>query len=201
MLFKYVQEHNLNEGNFKLPYNSYEYGLRMQNVVKFVDSLTSNQLKKLYKSEISDNFFLQGATGAEDIFQHMHDIKMRKTFQRIKDLATVNEYNFKALMNTNDEELLLEKEILMNYEYYVSLEKQRLLEERRRQRIDNLIQQIDPDFFAGMNQDEVLQEIYKQFSQDEIDEGLLEADNVEFPEIEKIKLYQEYIKHYDSQYI
>lgn len=54
-------------------------------------------------------------------------------------------------MNTNDEELLLEKEILMNYEYYVSLEKQRLLEERRRQRIDNLIQQIDPDFFAGMN--------------------------------------------------
>lgn len=52
----------------------------MQNVVKFVDSLTSNQLKKLYKSEISDNFFLQGATGAEDIFQHMHDIKMRKTF-------------------------------------------------------------------------------------------------------------------------
>ncbi|CAD8175358.1 unnamed protein product [Paramecium octaurelia] len=188
-LYKYVQKIHMGT-KFRLRSNMKTYLRKIKHVDDFIKSLSDKQLFDFYKEERSDNFLLESLTEQEDIFEFNKQIAYREAFNQIKTQVAHGIFDYQKLLQPVTESEQILREVFDNYEYYVKLEKKLLFDERKKKRINSVIDQLRTRPGQRRTYEQTLTEIEGLFKKSTIEYGLMRNDLIEFPEVEQIQQMQ-----------
>ncbi|CAD8163328.1 unnamed protein product [Paramecium pentaurelia] len=188
-LYKYVQKIHIGT-KFRLRYNMKTYQKKIQHVDEFIRNLSDKQLFDFYKEERSDNFLLESLIQQEDIFEFNKQIAYREAFNQIKSEVAHGTFDYQKLIQPITESEQILREVFDNYEYYVKIEKKLLFDERKRKRIQEVINQLRSRSGQRRTYEQTIAEIEGLFKKSTIEYGLMRNDLIEFPEVEQIQQMQ-----------
>ncbi|CAD8154481.1 unnamed protein product [Paramecium octaurelia] len=188
-LYKYVQKIHIGT-KFRLKSNMKTYFKKIKHVDDFVQSLSDKQLFDLYKEERSDNFLLECLIQQEDVFEFNKSIAYREAFNQIKTEVAHGLFDSQKLLKPVTESEQILREVFDNYEYYVKLEKKLLFDERKKKRVQQVMDQLRQRPGQRRTYEQTLAEMEGLFKKSTIEYGLMRNDLIEFPEVEQIQQMQ-----------
>ncbi|CAD8079604.1 unnamed protein product [Paramecium sonneborni] len=192
-LLKYVQKMHIGT-KFKMTSHLKYYQKKIKKIDDFVKYLTDKQLFDFHKEERSDNYLLETLINQEDIFEFNKQAAYRQAFHKIKSDIALGIFDYQKLLEPATESEQIQREVFDDYENFVKIEKKILFDERKRKRVNLMLEQMSPSYARKKTYEQVLVDIEQVYKKSYFENGLLKNDLIEFPEVEQIQQMQKKMK-------